>query len=142
VTDRTRELSNDLVVHSARLVRAIRRNTADLPAATTRMLSLLDELGPSTVGALAEADRCSQPTMTGLVKGLVERGWVVRARHPADARASLVSLSDEGAAVLADVRRRNADLVARRVHEAGIGPAELATAVDVLRRVLTTDSSY
>jgi len=59
-----RRLSNDLVVLSARLVREIRRNSVDIPAASTRLMSLLDELGPSTVGALAQADRCSHPFST------------------------------------------------------------------------------
>ncbi len=98
------QLSNDLVVLSARLVREVRRNTADLPAASTRLMSLLDELGPSTVGALAQADRCSQPTMTGIVNGLVDKGWVQRDPHPEDARASLVSMTAEGRKKLAAVR--------------------------------------
>src|SRR4051794_9489901 len=102
------ELSNDLVVLSARLVREIRRNTADLPAATTRTLSLLDELGPSTVGGLAQADRCSQPTMTGIVNGLVDKGWVQRQPHPDDARSSLISMTRDGRQKLTAVRRRNA----------------------------------
>ncbi len=59
---------------SARLVREVRRHNAELPAATTRLLSLLDELGPSTVSDLAAQDRCSQPTMTGIVNGLVTQG--------------------------------------------------------------------
>ena len=42
--------------------------------------------------------------MTLMVKRLVERGWVARERDAADGRAVLVSLTDEGAAVLEDVR--------------------------------------
>jgi DNA-binding MarR family transcriptional regulator len=131
-----RALSNDLVVLSARLIRAVRHNNPDLPSATTRLLSLLDELGPRTVGALASADRCSQPTMTGIVNGLVERGWVRRDPHPTDARASLVSMTTEGRRTLAGVRRRNATLVAERFEASGRSPEELATAVAVLSDVL------
>ena len=54
-------LSNDLVVLSARLVREVRRNNTDLPAASTRLMSLLDELGPSTVGALAAPTGAASP---------------------------------------------------------------------------------
>ena len=131
-----RELSNDLVVLSARLVREIRRNTVDYPAASTRLMSLLDELGPSTVGALAAADRCSQPTMTGLVNGLVDKGWVRRDPHPDDARASLVSMTSDGRQMLTTVRRRNATLVAERIEASGRSPEELATAVAVLSDLL------
>jgi DNA-binding MarR family transcriptional regulator len=133
------QLSNDLVVLSARLVREIRRNTADLPAATTRMLSLLDELGPSTVGSLAQADRCSQPTMTGIVNGLVDKGWVQREPHPDDARSSLVSMTEDGRQKLTAVRRRNAALVAERIESSGRSEEELATAVAVLSDLLHHD---
>ena len=133
------ELSNDLVVLVARLVREVRRNNTEVPAASTRLMSLLDELGPSTVGALAQADRCSQPTMTGLVNGLADKGWVQRTPHPDDARSSLVTMTDEGARVLASVRRTNAALVAGRIERSGRSPADLATAVAVLSDLLSAD---
>lgn len=129
-------LSNELLVLSARLVRDVRRHSSEYPAASTRLMSLLDELGPSTVGALAEADRCSQPTMTGLVNGLVERGWVERRPHPDDARAQLVTMTEAGCAMLAEVRRRNAALVAERIEASGRSPEDLATAVAVLTDLL------
>jgi DNA-binding MarR family transcriptional regulator len=131
-----RQLSNDLVVLSARLVREVRRNTADPPAASIRLMSLLDELGPSTVGALAEADRCSQPTMTGIVNGLVAKGWVQRNPHPDDARSTLVSMTADGRRKLTAVRRRNATLVAERIAASGRSTEELATAVAVLSDLL------
>ncbi len=136
---RVQELSNDLVVLVARLVREVRRNNTDVPAASTRLMSLLDELGPSTVGALAQADRCSQPTMTGLVNGLAEKGWVRRTPHPDDARSSLVTMTDEGSRVLSSVRRTNAALVAGRIERSGRSPADLATAVAVLSDLLSVD---
>lgn len=136
-----RQLSNELVVLSARIVRMVRRHGAgDLPAASTRMLSLLDETGPTTVGALAEADRCTQPTMSGLVGGLVEKGWVQREPHPDDARSSLVSMTAAGRAVLNDVRRSNATLVADRIAASGRPAQDLATAVAVLRDLLLEES--
>ena len=134
-----RQLSNDLVVLSARLVREVRRNHHDVPTATTRLLSLLDELGPSTVGAMAQADRCSQPTMTGHVNALVERGWVQRTPHPDDARSSVVSMTTAGRQMLISVRRRNAALVAERIDASGHTEEELATAVAVLTDVLHHD---
>jgi len=135
----THQLSNDLVVLSARLVREARRNAADMPAASTRMMSLLDELGPRTVSALAQADRCSQPTMTGLVNGLVEKGWLRRDPHPDDARASLVSMTAAGRDSLTAVRRRNAALVAERIERSGRSTEDLATAVAVLTDLLHHD---
>jgi len=139
---RVRQLSNDLVVLSARLVREVRRNSVDLPAASTRLMSLIDELGPSTVGALAQADRCSQPTMTGLVNGLVDKGWVQRDPHPDDARSALVSMTPAGRTKLTAVRRRNAALVAERIESSGRSEEELATAVAVLSDLLHTDHHH
>ena len=76
-------------------------------------------------------------TMTGLVNGLADRGWLERRPHPDDARSSLVSMTTQGRAALDDVRRRNAALVAERIIAAGRTPEELATAVAVLTDVLT-----
>lgn len=135
-TPDVRALSNELVVLSARLIREVRRHAVDVPAASIRLLSLLDEVGPSTVGALSTADRCSQPTMTGLVNGLVEKGWVRRDPHPDDARASLVSMTAAGRRMLTDIRHRNATLVAERVVASGHSTDELAAAVAILAAVL------
>ncbi|MCW2759241.1 MAG: MarR family transcriptional regulator [Nocardioidaceae bacterium] len=134
--DRMHALSSDLVVYVARLVRDVRRHNAEIPAASTRVLSLVDELGPSTVGVLADNDRCSQPTMSGLVNGLVERGWVARSPHPDDSRASLVSLTELGHKTLAGLRQNNADLIARRMAAAGRSADDLEQVVAVLRDLL------
>ena len=129
------DLASDLVVHAARLVRAVRREL-ELPAGT-RVISLLDEHGPLGITQLAAADRCSQPTMSALVAQLVERGWVTKAPHPDDARSSLVSLTGAGRAELAVVRRRHGERIAALVAEhPTLTPEDLATAVAVLRGVL------
>jgi DNA-binding MarR family transcriptional regulator len=135
----TLRLSSELVVHAARLVRAARR-MSDHDGAGIRVLSLLDELGPATVGALAVADRTSQPTMSGAVAALVAKGWVEKRPHPTDARAALVHLTDEGTAALGGVRRAHAEAVAARLaathhHDT----AALATAVAVLRDLVALD---
>jgi len=125
------DLGSDLVVLAARLVRVVRR-TQQLPPGF-RVLSLLDELGPQGVSALAEADHCSQPTMTTAVQGLVAAGWVTKEPHPTDARSSVVTLTDAGAGELARVRRRSGEAVAARTTHS---PEDLATAVAVLADVL------
>jgi len=135
-----RELSSDLVVHAARLVRAVRRNIEQ--PASVRVLSLLDEYGALGVTQLATADRSSQPTMSGAVAGLVARGWADKQPNPADARGSLVSLTAAGREELRRVRRMNGELVASRfaAHQHH-SLEDLATAVAVLRDVLATEPS-
>ncbi|SDC18343.1 DNA-binding transcriptional regulator, MarR family [Nocardioides lianchengensis] len=129
------DLASDLVTYAARLVRAVRRS-AELPAGL-RLLSILDELGPSTVTALAAADRTSQPTTTAAVRDLLARDLVDKQPHPDDARSSLVGLTDAGRTELARVRRRNGEAVAARLDALDRhSPEDLATAVAVLRSVL------
>jgi DNA-binding MarR family transcriptional regulator len=127
-------LASDLVVLAARLTRAVRREL-EHPAGA-RALSLLDELGPSGVTALATADRCSQPTMTATVKALGEQGLVGREPHPTDGRAHVVVLTDAGRDELARIRRANAGLVTARLAQTHHTAEEVATAVAVLRDVL------
>ncbi|HET6627698.1 MAG TPA: MarR family winged helix-turn-helix transcriptional regulator [Nocardioidaceae bacterium] len=105
-----------LVMYSARLGRAVSRRTAtDVPAATLRLLSQVDELGPVGISQLAHADRCSQPTMSGGVQNLVDKGWALKRPNPKDARSSLVELTATGATVLREARRRNGAVVAERL---------------------------
>lgn len=129
--------SGNLVTNAARLVRASRQHIHHTPPAGVRVLSLLDEHGPSGISRLAHHDRCSQPTMSGTVSGLVERGWVEKTTDQADARASLVHLTDEGRAALHVVRQRNAEAVARAITDhPTLTPDDLDTAVAVLAAVL------
>ncbi|MEZ0578478.1 MarR family winged helix-turn-helix transcriptional regulator [Nocardioides sp. MH1] len=133
------QLSSDLAIHAARLVRLIRRNL-EQPAGI-RVLSLLDEHGALGVTALAAADQCSQPTMTGAVARLRDLGWVDTRPNPADARGSLVDLTEAGRRELARIREINARLVAERLAaHPDRTVEELAAAVAVLRAV-TTDPS-
>ena len=123
---------------STRLTRAVRREV-EHPAGA-RVLSILDELGPSGVTALAAADRCSQPTMTAIVKGLEDQGLVSRRPHPTDGRAQVVDLTDAGHGELARIRRVNAELVIARLADTHHSAEEVATAVAVLRDVLRPTS--
>src|SRR6476660_10135947 len=101
----TREaVANDLLRSAARLSRwASRHASFDVPFAQARLLALLDELGPSRVSVLAAADHSSQPTITTQLQRLEASGWVHRGSDPDDARATLVSLSEDGRAALESV---------------------------------------
>jgi DNA-binding MarR family transcriptional regulator len=134
-SDHLEQLGSELVVQSARLVRLVRRRLAQ-PAAV-RVLSLLDELGPTGVSALATADHCSQPTMTGQVRQLKEHGWVEGTPNPDDARSTLVSLTDAGRAELARVRADHGRMVAERLRSAQkYDDGQVEAAVELLRTVL------
>ena len=132
------ELASDLVVYAARLLRAVRR-MHELPPGF-RVLSLLDEHGPLGITALAVIDRSSQPTMSGAVAGLAGRGLVDKQPNPADARSSVVTLTDLGRSELARVRDEyGATVAARFTAHPDHAPEDLVTAVAVLRDLLDTD---
>jgi DNA-binding MarR family transcriptional regulator len=126
--------SSELVVQAARLVRAVRRRVGQ--PAGIRILSLLDELGPLGVTALAEADRSSQPTISGAVSQLVEAGWVAKEPDPSDARRSVVELTAQGRKRLGEARRDNGAAVAERLARTGHSADDVAQAVAVLRDVM------
>jgi DNA-binding MarR family transcriptional regulator len=134
------ELASDLVVHAARLIRAVRRDL-ELPAGT-RVISLLDEHGPLGITQLADLDRSSQPSMSGAIAQLVERGWVTKEPNPDDARASVITLTDTGRVELARVRQRSGEYIAAVVADhPTLTTEDLATAVAVLRGILQEGSS-
>lgn len=81
----------------ARLNRwASRHAELAIPPAQARLLSLIDELGPARIGELANADHCSQPTMTTQVQRLEAAGWASRSTDSNDARVALIALTQEG----------------------------------------------
>ena len=137
MTSELHDLSSELVVYAARLIRTVRRRH-DLPPGF-RVLSMLDEHGDLGVTRLAELDGCSQPTMSATVTGLVDRGWVAKRPRPGDARAADVSLTEQGREELRRARAANAATVAALVAASGHTAEDVATAVGVLRDLLTTD---
>ncbi|NQX10778.1 MarR family transcriptional regulator [Microbacteriaceae bacterium VKM Ac-2855] len=77
--------------------------------AVWRTLSVLVGLGPMRLGELAVQSRVSQPTMTKIVKNLVEEGWIERLADKADARAWQIGATSVGAAALNDWRTQLGD---------------------------------
>ena len=126
--------SSELVVQAARLVRAVRRRVGQ--PAGIRILVLLDESGPLGVTALADADRSSQPTVSGAIRQLEQEGWVAKKADPADRRRALVELTPKGRQRLLDARRDNGRAVAERLARRGHTADDVARAVGILRDVM------
>jgi DNA-binding MarR family transcriptional regulator len=81
--------------------------------------------------------------MSAGVQVLCDRGWAVKRPNPADARSSLVSLTDRGRTVLAEARRERAEVVAARLRsDPRHTESDLATAVAVLRRLLEDTATH
>ena len=136
------ELSAELVLYTGRLVRAVtrrRRTSTQVPTASLRLLSQLDELGPLSIGALAAADRCSQPTMSGRGRSAVRaRLGQPSSPNPRDARSSLVD-ADRGRSRRPGRRpaaSARAVVTERLRSDPHHDEQDLATAVAVLRGLL------
>ncbi|BBH16682.1 MarR family transcriptional regulator [Nocardioides baekrokdamisoli] len=128
--------ATEIVMYAARLIRQVRREL-DLPA-YIRVLSLLDELGPTGISQLATADNCAQPTMSAQIRQIELDGYVSRRPHPDDARSSLIELTAAGRTELATMRTALGAAAAARLGDCT--PAEVATTIHVLR-TLTSEVS-
>lgn len=99
--DELRETLGDLVVASHRLTRLAARVTGSTESpATWRTLSVLEGTGPLRLGELAAHSRVSQPTMTKIVRALVESEWVKRIADTDDARAWQIAITERGQGAL------------------------------------------
>lgn len=134
----TTGLGAELLSVVARLNRlANQRARIPLPFAQARLLSTIEDQGTARISDLAALDHCSQPTMTTQVRRLEDAGMVSRVAHPGDARAVLISITDEGRATLAQVRADRASAVDPYLERLDDTQREtLADAVAVLRDLL------
>lgn len=110
------------------------RNEA--PAAQWRTLALLRDHGPQRLGDLATLSRVTQPGMTRLTAQMVDAGLLARSTDPTDSRASILSLTDAGAAALQEWLALLADTLAPRFAELDDEDrAALRRAADILSAV-------
>jgi DNA-binding MarR family transcriptional regulator len=95
-----------------RISRRLRKH--DLAGLTPSQLSTLASVGkdgPLRLGDLAAAERIAPSTLTRLVNVLEERGYLLRAAAPDDARAFLVTITDSGRDVLAQIRQEGTSML-------------------------------
>src|SRR5918994_3431298 len=106
-----------------------------IPLAQMAVLGRLDRGGPTTVSALALAERVRPQSMSQTVSELEADGLVSRRPDPTDRRQLLVELTNTGHATLADERRHREGWLARAIEE-DLSPAErraLQRALDPLQ---------
>ncbi len=81
---------------------------AGLTPSQFAVLSMLCDKDGLPFKALAAANWCTRPTMTGIVDTLEKKGLVIRQPHPNDRRSLLVCLTDNGRALQKTTRAMNA----------------------------------
>ncbi len=104
--------ASDLLDLVVLVIRGVSGNR-DLSLTAVATLGSLDRRGPQRITTLAAEEGVSQPSMTQLVQRLEQRGLVTRGADPADGRAALVRLTEEGHTALVARRDRNAEKIAR-----------------------------
>lgn len=93
-----------------------------LTTARTRVLWDLAHAGPSTQQALANRLEVSARNVTGLVDALEDAGYVVRAPHPTDRRATLVTLTPSADELMREMQRDHEELSSTLL--AAVAPAD------------------
>jgi DNA-binding MarR family transcriptional regulator len=139
-TDTTdnRELAARLRLAVTRTARRLRQEAGtDLGPSQAAALATLERYGPLSPSELAAKERIQRPTGTRIVARLAEAGLVERTPDPEDGRASLVSITREGRALLQRIRRRKTAYLAQQLNN--MDPKDAATlerAAEVLERML------
>src|SRR3954468_10590824 len=96
------QLAEDLDTRLAAVWRHLVRNAnREVSRTSISVLGRLRDHGPQRITALADAEAVAQPSMTTLIGRLERDGHVSRTADPADGRAALIALTDEGREVLA-----------------------------------------
>ena len=135
----TAELAGALrpaVLRLGRRLRQMQDPTVELTASQSSVLGVLLREGEHTMGELAAAEKVQPPTVTRVIKGLEERGLVVRTPVPTDGRQSRVALTDSGRALLLANRRVRDRWLSDRLDELDDAERDLLRrAVPILAKV-------
>ncbi|GAA1668512.1 hypothetical protein GCM10009830_12900 [Glycomyces endophyticus] len=131
------QLAARLVSQGSRFARtASRRAGTQRSLIALRALANLQQEGDLRIGELAVREAITQPAMTAAVNRLEADGLVARGADPADARATVVSLTEAGAAELHEFRMRAAAKVRPALESLGEADlAVLARAADLLQEL-------
>jgi len=98
-----------------------------------RVLWALQDSGPVLMRALSQTLGISPRTVTGLVDALEADGWVTRSPHPADRRATIISLTAAAEATLARLRASYEGLAHDLVGD--LAPEDLTACRAVITRI-------
>ncbi|RFA11913.1 MarR family transcriptional regulator [Subtercola boreus] len=121
-----------------RVSRRLRAEKADneLSDSQSAILGYLWKNGPSTPGALAAFERVTPPSMNRTINAVVDAGYAERTPSAHDGRKVMVSLTEQGGALVRETRRRRDAWLNLRLAE--LSPDDrstLARAATVLREL-------
>ncbi|MFF5186542.1 MarR family winged helix-turn-helix transcriptional regulator [Streptomyces sp. NPDC000345] len=90
---------------------------SDCSSGSAAVLALLGRHGDMRMSNLAELLAVDMSVTSRHAAHLAERGWIERSPDPADKRSRILRLTPEGRAMLAELSRRSADLLAERLSD-------------------------
>jgi len=125
-------LATGLRISLSRLARRLRVERAaqgmpesELSDTQFAALAALERHSGWTPGDLAEYEKVQPPSMTRVIAVLEDRGLVTRAPHTTDRRQVVLTVTEDGRAVVLRARRRRDEWLAKRLKE--LTPQERAT---------------
>src|SRR5262249_49151392 len=99
-----------------RMARRLRQEAGiDLGPSQIAALATIERHGPLSPSELAEIERVRRPTVTRIARHLEEGGLIERIRDPQDGRASILTVTAEGRALLKRLRERKTAYLAKRL---------------------------
>jgi DNA-binding MarR family transcriptional regulator len=133
-------LASRLRMSVMRLGRRLRQQRADdnLTPSQIAALATLDREGPFSLAELAAREHVQPPSMHRITGALEELGLVTRTAHPTDRRQVLFAVTDAGARLLAEDRKRRDVWLCGRL--SNLTPEEVKTlrdAAPILERLAT-----
>lgn len=139
-TDCAREVLDVVPAVIRPLRRQMRSHRAGLSIPQFRALCFVERYDGASLSAVAEHLDLSLPTVSRMVNGLVERGYMQRRSSDDDRRHVSLSVRAKGQAVMRQARTATQDYFAE--HFQDLGPAQreaLCAAMNALREVFQQD---
>ena len=108
----------------------------DLVVNAGEVLALVGKCAPEAVTQkkIQCCLRVEAATLTGVVDGLVRRGWLTRRENAEDRRVNELCLTDGGKAVYSELAPWVTKSVAKRIQQ-GLTPAQVAEAKTILQQI-------
>ncbi len=135
------ELWRSVIDSWKRLQRAAEKNLlrADLSVAELRILKVLREQGSTPMNRFSTETMLSQPTITGMVDKLEERGLVERVRSVEDRREVLIAITPKGSETLAKGMDLHRQFVEKSL--SALRPEDVDLLVRLLKRLADASDS-
>jgi DNA-binding MarR family transcriptional regulator len=140
--DEPSELAARLRLSATRLARQLRQQSdTGMTPSQLSALAAVDRHGPLTLGALADHERVSPPTITRVVAKLEADGLVLRQADPTDRRSALVATTAAGDELLTATRQRKDAWLTGRLGDLDADQRNrLRAALDVLDAITAAES--